>query len=76
MKSTTKHVQPADGRPADGCGWWSGLTTRQRNICRYAAVSFVALATVEGSICLTLVLAANFALSVRLLLRHVGLPDD
>jgi hypothetical protein len=36
----------------------------------------VALATVEGSICLTLVLAANFALSVRLLLRHVGLPDD
>jgi cell division septal protein FtsQ len=75
-KIQTKNATQLSQRSAEKSNdWWGNLKTRERNICRYAAVSFITLLTVGGTtMWLALALVVNLANAVRLL-RHVELPQ-
>jgi hypothetical protein len=73
-ENTTRSAAQEGSGSTDTWEWWRHLTTRERNICRYAAVSFTALLTIGGNVWVTVVLVANFMNAARLLGR-VELPE-
>lgn len=74
-KIQTRSAAQESSGSTDTWEWWRQLTTRERNICRYAAVSFAALLTIGGNVWVIIVLTMNFMNAARLL-HGIELPKD